>query len=166
MTPEARIVHRMAGRLRIKIPSKKGDYRYFDLAEQTFKGCEPIHEISSNPATGGMLIQFSGAAEAILAFAQNKQLFTVVEEKEIRQSTDFHQGVKTSFNSIDRQVKGWTQGSINLGGLAFVALVGAGVYQIARGKFTAIPWYSAFWYALGIFSKSDNTKAPPAADGG
>ena len=163
MTPEARIVHRMGGRLRLKIPSKKGDYRYFDLAEQTFKGCEPIHEISSNPATGGMLIQFSGAAEAILAFAQNKQLFTVVQD--IEPTTDFHQGVKASFNSIDRQVKGWTQGSINLGGLAFVALMGAGIFQIARGNLTAIPWYSAFWYALGIFSKSADTKAPPAVDG-
>lgn len=165
MTPEARIMHRMAGRLRLKIPSKKGDVRYFEVAEQTFKGCEPVDEVSSNPVTGSMLIHFSGTAEAVLAFAQNKQLFTVVEEKEIKQGTDFHQGVNASFNSINRQVRGWTEGSINLGGLAVVALVGAGIFQIARGNLTAIPWYSAFWYALGIFSKSADTKAPPEADG-
>ena len=163
MIPKAHISHRMAGRVRLKIPAKKGDIRYFQLAEQAFKGCAPVQDVSSNPATGSMLIEFSGKADAVLAFAENKQLFTIV--KEVGQGTDFHQSVKGSFNAIDRQVKGWTQGSINLGGLAFVALVGAGIYQIARGNFTAIPWYSAFWYALGIFSKSADTKAPPGVNG-
>lgn len=163
MTPEARIVHRMAGRVRLKIPAKKADALYFEALEQAFKDCPPVEEVSSNPVTGSMLIHFSGKADAVLAFAENKQLFTIV--KEVEQGTDFHQGVKESFNAIDRQVKGWTQGSINLGGLAFVALVGAGIYQIARGNFTAIPWYSAFWYGLGIFLRSAETKAPPAVNG-
>ncbi len=156
-------MHRMARRLRVKIPAKKGDALYFETAEQIFKGCAPVEEVSTNPVTASMLIQFKGDAEAILAFAESKQLFAVVEQ--IEQSTDFHKTVKESFNSIDQQVKHWTQGSVNLGGLAFVALVGTGVYQIVRGNFTNIPWYSAFWYALGIFSKSADTKETPAVNG-
>jgi len=153
----------MAGRVRLRIPAKKSDARYFEAVEQAFKGCAGVEEVSSNPVTGSMLIHFSGTADAVLAFAENKQLFTVVEEA--AQRTDFHQSVSESFNTIDRRVRGWTQGSINLGGLAFVALVGAGIYQITKGNFAAIPWYSAFWYALGIFSKSSDTKSSKDLNG-
>jgi hypothetical protein len=47
-------------------------------------------------------------------------------------------------------VGGW----VNLGAMAFLILLGAAIYQIARGNLTAIPWYTAFWYALNIFLKS------------
>lgn len=163
MIPEARIAHHTAGRMRVKVPAKKGDSRYFEAAELTFKGYAPVTEVSSNPDTGSMLIQFSGNADAVLAFAESKQLFAIVQR--IEKGTELHQSVKEGFNAIDRQIRDWTQGSINLGGIAFVALVGTGIYQIVKGNFTTIPWYSAFWYALGIFSKSAETKETPAVNG-
>lgn len=51
-----------------------------------------------------------------------------------------------------------TGGTMGISEVAFLALFGAGVMQIGRGNFTAIPWYTAFWYALNIFLKSDAQK--------
>ncbi len=47
-----------------------------------------------------------------------------------------------------------TGGGLYLPGATFVALVGAGVYKIAQGKFAAPAWYMAFWYALNIFLRA------------
>jgi hypothetical protein len=35
-----------------------------------------------------------------------------------------------------------------------MGLLGTGIYQIVRGNFGAPPWYTAFWYAFGVFTKS------------
>jgi len=42
--------------------------------------------------------------------------------------------------------------------MAILSLLGLGLYQILRGNFRAPPWYTAFWYALGIFTKSLSDK--------
>lgn len=42
----------------------------------------------------------------------------------------------------------------DLPGMAFLTLLGVGIYQLVRGNFAAPPWYTAFWYAMGIFTKS------------
>jgi hypothetical protein len=63
--------------------------------------------------------------------------------------------VKEQFAGLDKRIKDLTGGSHNIGALAFLALAGVGVYQIARGNFTAPAWYTAFWYAMNIFFKSD-----------
>ena len=68
--------------------------------------------------------------------------------------TVLHDSIAAGFASMDDRVKTLTGSGFDLSGLAFLALMGAGIYQIARGNFGAIPWYGAFWYALGIFSKS------------
>jgi hypothetical protein len=37
--------------------------------------------------------------------------------------------------------------------------MGAGIYQIARGNFAAPAWYTAFWYALGLFGNKGGKDA-------
>ena len=46
-----------------------------------------------------------------------------------------------------------TGGSLDLPGALFFSLLGVGAYQILRGNFAAPPWYTAFWYAFGVFTK-------------
>jgi hypothetical protein len=65
------------------------------------------------------------------------------------------QSVTRSFKSIDTKVKDYTQGTTDIGGLAFLALAGAGIYQISKGNFAAPAWYTAFWYALNVFLKTN-----------
>ena len=64
----------------------------------------------------------------------------------------------TPFGSVSRRIRAFTGNAADLSGLAVLALLTVGVYQIARGNFGAPAWYTAFWYALGIFNKSDGGK--------
>jgi hypothetical protein len=42
---------------------------------------------------------------------------------------------------------------LNLPGLIFLTLMGVGVFQLATGRRVIPPWYTAFWYAFGVFSR-------------
>ena len=80
-------------------------------------------------------------------------LFAIKEDKKIR-VTSFHDSVSGQFAALNDRVREVTGEGFDLPGLALLALVVSGVYQIARGNFTAPAWYTAFWYALGLFGKS------------
>jgi hypothetical protein len=58
-----------------------------------------------------------------------------------------------------------TAGRLDLAEIAFLLMMGFGIFRLVRGKFSAPPWYTAFWYAYGI-SKIllKNREKPPADD--
>jgi len=143
----------MAGRLRIRVPSKRGDADYFRLVKEGLSAVEGVERVEVAPLTGSVLLCSQAAAETLIESARAQGLFMVKEEPEIR-GTVLHDSIAAGFASMNNRVKTASGAGFDVPGLAFLALMGAGLYQIARGNFGAIPWYTAFWYALGIFSKS------------
>lgn len=103
--------------------------------------------------TGSVLVFSRAAAETLIESARAQGLFVVKEESGIK-GTALHDSIAAGFTSMNDRVKTLSGSGIDLPGIAFLALIGAGLCQIARGNFGAIPWYAAFWYALGIFGKS------------
>jgi hypothetical protein len=154
MLPVAHISHHARGRLRIRIPSKKGDTSYFKALKEHFSGLEGIRALEVNPTTGSLLIAHTLDRQAIEQYATEKTLFSLTGAHSSR--AGLHPKVSETFHGLNNQMKAFTSGEINIGGMAFLALMGAGIYQIGKGNFTAIPWYTAFWYALNIFLKSQN----------
>jgi hypothetical protein len=155
MLPIAHISHQTAGRLRIRIPSKKGDSTYFNALKEHFSSLEGIRDLQFNPTTGSLLILHSLDTQAVTQHATARNLFSL--SGTTSSSDGLHPRVTETFQGLNNQVKALTSGEMNIGSLAFLALMGAGIYQIGKGNFTAIPWYTAFWYALNIFLKSQNT---------
>jgi hypothetical protein len=43
---------------------------------------------------------------------------------------------------------------VDLPGMVFLSALLIGLYELARGNFRPPPWYTAFWYAFGVYSKS------------
>jgi hypothetical protein len=163
MAPDAFVTHRTAGRLRLRVPSKKGDALYFASVRDALSGIEGVDRVEVSPVTGSVLLHHTAPFAGIDA-ARPRDLFNIVETPQT-EATGLNDSVSTLFGSIDDRIKGITGKGVDLAGLAFLALVAAGVYQIARGNFTAPAWYTAFWYALGIFGKSrksggESEKAP------
>jgi hypothetical protein len=142
----------MAGRLRLKIPARKGDPAYFTALAQAFSECPGIRNVEVNPETGSVLFLHSADPDAIVAYAEGKELFRIFENanRPVHVST----GVKAKYRELDEKVKRATGGEWDVPAVAFIGLLGAGAYQIARGNFAAPAWYTAFWYALNIFLKA------------
>ncbi len=153
MTPEAIVVHKMPGRVRIRVPARKGDIAYFGSVKDALSTLVGVEGVEVAPNTGSILVHGPAPAKKIIDEAQSLSLFVVKEERAIK-VTAFHDVVANQVGGLNDRIKTVTGSTFDLPGLAFMALVGAGIYQIARGNFTAPAWYTAFWYALGIFGKS------------
>jgi hypothetical protein len=164
MNAEALVVHNMAGRIRIRVPSKKGNAAYFTAVKETLSACVGVEGVEVAPFTGSILVRCHGPTEAVLGWAESQGLFVVRQEQSIK-VTAFYDSVAGRFGALDDGIKTATGKSFDLPGLAFLGLMGAGIYQIARGNFATPAWYTAFWYALGLFWKSSEKKGGKDAEG-
>lgn len=149
--PVARYSYRSAGRTRVKIPSKKGDTAYFMALREELSKCSCIEKIEVNPLTGSALFIHKGDFKVVLENAEATNIFKI---RDVDVATDLYQTVSVTFKDINSRIKGATEGNLDIGALAFLSLLGVGIYQISRGNFAVPAWYTAFWYALNIFLKS------------
>jgi hypothetical protein len=153
MLPDARIVHQTSERMRLKIPSKKGDELYFLSLKKELSKQKGVEDLEVNPLTGSLLVLHNGNRQDLIHFAESKELFKVAaEEKQ-------HYGSLTSivlglFNSVNNVIKDLTKKELDIPAIAFLALISVAIYQIARGNFKAPAWYTALWYGTNIFLKS------------
>lgn len=149
--PEAFISHQSADRLRIKVASRKGDAGYFAKAVKGLSGLRKLKHLAANPLTGSVLLIGENLdAGEIAAYARERELFqmTTAEPTSLMLMHRMVQPVA----SIDRSLRTITGGKIDLPSGIFFALLGTGIYQLARGRFIVPPWYTAFWYAFGLVS--------------
>lgn len=159
--PEAFISHRTGERLRIRIPSRKGDAQYFSSLEKGLGKGKGIERLEANSLTGSVL--FVGEkvdADYIQELGGREGLFQLTATDS--PPTPLSKKVAAPIGTLDRRLGRFTGGEVDLAGIAFVGLLGAGLYQIVSGNFRSPPWYTAFWYALGVFSKTLADKSHPS----
>ncbi len=165
MLPEAFITHFISGRVRIKIPSKKGDETFFLSMKERFSNFPGVQKIETNPLTGSLLILHSFDPELldfkqIKAYTELNSLFRLegAAPGEKGASLNIRKQFEETCQGFNEKMKGLTSGEIDLPTLAFLLLLGVGVYQIGVGNFTAPAWYVAFWYAMNIFMQGEAKK--------
>ncbi|HID29178.1 MAG TPA: hypothetical protein EYP19_04150 [Desulfobacterales bacterium] len=159
MMPEAFISHRTSNRLRLKIPSHRGDVSYFGKLRDEFSRMQAFETLDVNPLTGSILFANEGIdVEAIRQRGEEAQFFQLRVARP--RAVPIAEKVVSSLGDIDEGLRRFTGGDVDLANMAFLSLVGIGIYQICRGNLGAMPWYTAFWYALGLFTKAISDKLP------
>jgi len=152
MIPDAHVSHTIPRRLRIKIPSKKGQTSYFDAVSNRLLDCPGVEDVKVNPATSSVVVTYGCETTALAAYGRRHGLFSLRQPKP-RPKTLF-QSVAGAFRSYNTSLKEMTNGEIDIPSLVFVTLVISGAWQLARGNFVMPAWYTAFYYALGVFSSA------------
>ena len=153
MLPVARISHQTPERLRIKIPAHRGDFDFFARVENIFQQFERGGEVKTNANTGSLLLVGSDLKiESVADVAKKESLFVL--ERGSGALVPLSQRIAAPMNNARGSIERFTRGEIDLAGVALLALLAMGIYQIIKGNFRSPPWYTAFWYALGIFTKS------------
>jgi hypothetical protein len=151
MVPDARVVHATIRRLRVRIPSKKGDGSYFSLIKESLADCPGIETVEVNPLTGSALLIHDTDAATIADYAARNDLFRFTPWK--GSSRTLFQSVEEGLGKLNKRLKRVSGGEFDIPSLFFVILLISGMFQIARGNLGAPAWYTAFWYAFGIFSR-------------
>lgn len=151
--PTGRIVHQSRNRLRVRIPAMRGNTAFFARTIQQFERREELAPAAFNPASASLL--FTGAAassEAVAAFAEQADLFVLNTTPE--RPVPLARRVAEPIRVVDHTIRIRSEGILDLPGFFFILLLFFGIFELVRGNFRTPPWYTLFWYAFGVFSKS------------
>lgn len=77
--PAAHVVHRVPGRLRLRIDGKRGDQAWFDEAATTLAMLAGVEEVATSPRTSSIMLRHSRTAEDVLAAAVARGLFQLTD---------------------------------------------------------------------------------------
>lgn len=160
--PSAYIKHQLAGRVRLKIPQKRGNFRYFDRIAELFADCPGITQLLLNPPAASILIchvtetDFLNIAE----FAQTNGLFTIVEQPEEETFTIPYLPIpkltSTGLKHLDESLIDFSKGRLDGRSLLILALIGLSVRQMTKGHVLG-PASTLLWYAFSSL-KEENEK--------
>ncbi len=146
MTPRAHVTHRIPGRIRIRLPSMRGDYEFFGRLEKEISGFPAVKSIASNPLTAGILLLHEGDAGDILAKARAMRLFDVQPAGSLQERAD------ANLEEAGRMLKRISGGAADLNGIVIVALMALAVQQAVEGNIVA-PAVTMLWYALDLIRR-------------
>ncbi|HUK55852.1 MAG TPA: hypothetical protein VLY20_04260 [Nitrospiria bacterium] len=143
------------GRVRIKIPSRKGDLAFFAALKDKLPGSAEIlgiQRIEMNPTTGSVLVVHHAdfkAPELAVISGYLEQMGLVKLEPIDASKNPVSRNIAKTFQNMNQQITDFTSGEIDLQSMALLGLLGLGLFQISRGQFM-IPAISAFWYAATL----------------
>jgi hypothetical protein len=156
MSTEARITHRTPERLRLKIPSRKGDHPYFDTLRHHLSNLPGVRSVEANPVTGSLLLMLEPGREVPLVHAAGNY-FRLMNPDPRRET--LQQVAAGRFGEINRKIRNFTGGELDLQSLGFAGCLALGIYQISMGNIAAPAWYVAFWYAMNFAAPESAGKA-------
>lgn len=156
------VAHQVPGRIRLKIPSAKGNEDLLTQIKETFTAIPGIEGIDVNPMTGSVVLrydtdqhhEFHGAMEnhyndhghhppsneidQLAAKIQSEAEFLAEHSHTARVVVDF-------FKQVDRQIKVVSHNTIDLKIVLAIAIVGVTVFEIGANAATPV------WVTLVIF---------------
>jgi hypothetical protein len=155
-------VHQTPGRIRIRVASRKGDAVFLQSAAEAIGRIEGMTAVAS-AATGSLLI--TGESVSLDGVRNACGDLVDLPANRPRPMSPAAQ-VTLPMRRMDAGLRRFTGGDVDLVSIVFIVLLFTGAYQIFRGNLRLPPWYTAFWYAFGLFTKSllDRLEdAPPGA---
>jgi hypothetical protein len=136
MVPSAFLEHQLPGRIRLRIPAKRGDCAFFETARQGLAANATVKEVIANPETGSLLIRYTGDIGGLATEAAERGMFTVERAKA----------------GATRPKPAAPVAPINT---AALGLSGLGLYQVAQGRALGSA-SEIFWNAYGAYRILDN----------
>jgi len=126
--PRAIVVRSSTGRARLHIDNRRGDESFFEQAAAIMAEHPAVQEVRASSRAGSLLILHSGDLAPVLAHAQGRELF----ELDAHPVSSMRR-VSDSIDLLDDKIAKYSDDSLNLGKVMFVALVAGGLWQVKKG---------------------------------
>jgi hypothetical protein len=144
MVPVASIEHQLPGRVRLRVPSKRGDVPFFEKVVRELSKHPSLRELTTSSLTGSITLHYCEPLQPITATAAEQELF------ETGQSEPQKGGSKSKHVSRLPEASG-------LAGATAAGLSGLGLFQVAQGNVLGSA-VENLWHAVGaqrIFGRPD-----------
>lgn len=158
MLPDAYITHATQGRVRIRIPDRKGDSTYFASLKEKLAGLSElpgIQRVEANPMTGSILVLHTLDLQAVdlglvAQYSEFNNLFRLKVSPPGQTSASVIR--KQSPREVNGEVGGRASSDIDFGMLAILGFVGVAIIQLTRGHIM-MPAITALWYAHSLIKE-------------
>jgi hypothetical protein len=147
--PTAHVVHRLPGRLRLRVEGRRGDRAWFDEAATTLAMLAGVEEVATSPRTSSIMLRHSRPADDVLAAAAARGLFQLAD-------ADLGEG------SAAARLRAAAVGLSASEGLALVLTLAA-LRQLWRGQILP-PAVTLLAYAATVLATRDHQPASSDAD--
>jgi hypothetical protein len=172
------IAHQVPGRVRMKIPSAKGNTELLQQISETFAVIPGIEQVTVNPITGSVVLhydvdrhdEFHGQFRdhhgnnklppptQIDEFAQKIEQ----EAEYLARNSDSARAALEFCKRLDREIKLATNNTVDLKIMFALALIGVTVFEIGATAATPV-WVTLALFAVNHFVEMHSTGAPQAA---
>jgi hypothetical protein len=156
----AHIAHESAGRLRVRVPARRGNEGFFQQAVDALASMPGVSHVQANPVTASILVLHEREVANVAEFAEQQRLFRLDPEP----SSGLPAAVRVSaaLRRIDHTLFGARGGQAELRTVAFLALLALATHQTVKGNVMA-PAVTLLWYALTLLPAfGGTTDAAPA----
>jgi hypothetical protein len=173
---EAQIAHHIPGRLRLKVPSLKDDPSLGETLGRELGDLEEVVEVSVRPLTGNVVVHYQSNGRGETGFVQS--IGSVVRLTEARPVArpqpppDVSVGEMAAewtharWQGLNDSLRRGTDGALDLRTVIPLFFVFLGVRQIlTQPNLSALPWYTAFYYAYQTFNRYYGRPTSPARSG-
>ena len=76
--PDAYTVHQVPGRMRLRVPARRGDRAYFANVAQVLVAVPDVRSVRVNPSTGSVLVRHAGPPQKFATHSAEVGLFRLV----------------------------------------------------------------------------------------
>jgi hypothetical protein len=148
--PGAYVCHQSSKRLRFKITSRKGNAEYFEKLKAALSRFRSFNRLEVNVLTGSILFEDEHVnLESIANFAKDRELFDLMDRH--HSAPPITTQLVSQLGNLNSNIRRLTTGEIDLAGILLLLLLTSGAFGLLKGNFRLPPWYTAFWYAFGIY---------------
>ena len=138
MLPEARLVHAIPGRMRLRLPAMRGDDPYFYRLREALLEQAPGAAISISPTTASILVEDAELSPHDLArLARERGWFTLIMKRDAGTEQPLSAGMTGLLGA-----SGATPSLVAI-------LVALAILQVARGH-VMVPALSLLWFAFEL----------------
>ncbi len=147
----ATVVHVLPGRVRLRLPDRKGDEAFFTKMRASLEDWPPLREMRVNLRTGSVLLRHEGDLADLSDFVESREIFQLKpKEEEVGAAL---RALDRRMVDLDRVVRTTSRGVLDLKSAAAGGLMLAAGFQVLRGRVFG-PATSLFGLALGVLSLS------------
>lgn len=152
LLPAGCIVHHSPGRVRFKVRECKGQEAFFSQLQSVLLKEGRFEAVEISSLTGSILITGKDTDVSLLGKICEEHSFCQIRLPD--HPVPLARRIADPIAAANQKVSRFSGGSMDVPGLVFLSALAFGVYEILRGNFRTPPWYTAFWYAFGVYSKS------------
>jgi hypothetical protein len=156
VTRQANLVHSVPGRVRLKIPSARGDHTYFEELGELLRQTEGVIGVLINVATGSVLIGHQWDSDQPLAdLGRSSQLF----ELDSAALDPLWQRAAECLQHTHLRLSRLTRGELGIRSTLLLSLVAMGLVQSLRGQMMG-PASTLLVEALKLVGVPEEVKRP------